>query len=163
MVKRIHVEARLAPAELGRRYRAARDPVERTHYQIVWLLAQGRATREVMVATGYSRRWVQEVARRYNRAGPAGLGDRRRANPGGEALLDAAGCEALRAALGGGAPDGGVWSGPKVARWMGERLGRRVHARRGWDYLRRLRYSPHMPRPAHAEADPEEQARFPKG
>ena len=30
--------ARLSPAELGQRYRAARSPVERSHLQIVWLL-----------------------------------------------------------------------------------------------------------------------------
>ncbi len=163
MVKRIQLRAHLGTAELERRYRQARDPVERTHYQIIWLLARGEPTSAVMAATGYSRKWVQELARRYNQQGPCGLGDGRRHNPGSAPLLDAAGQRALVRALAGEAPDGGLWNGPKVARWIGERLGRRVHARRGWEYLRRLRHSPKVPRPAHAEADADEQAAFPKG
>jgi hypothetical protein len=32
--------------------------------------------------------------------------------------------------------DGGLWSGPKVAAWMAEFLGReKVHAQRGWEAL----------------------------
>src|SRR5206468_1969764 len=57
--------AHLSPAELGQRYRAARSPVERSHLQIVWLLSRGRSEREVARVTGYGRRWVGEVARRY--------------------------------------------------------------------------------------------------
>lgn len=34
--------------------------------------------------------------------------------------------------------DGGMWTGPKVAAWMRERLGRDVDPRLGWDYLQRL-------------------------
>ena len=70
--------AHLSPAELGQRYRAARSPVERSHLQIVWLLSRGRSEREVTQVTGYGRRWVGEVARRYDEGGPDGLGDRRR-------------------------------------------------------------------------------------
>jgi transposase len=163
MVKRIALQPHLATTELERCYRAAQGPVERTHYQIIWLLASGKTTGEVMAATGYSRTRVQEVARRYNRAGPAGLGDRRHDNPGGEPLLDAAGREELRAALGADAPDGGLWRGPKVARWIAEKLGRAVSERAGWVYLHRIGYSPKLPRPAQAEADAEERAAFPRG
>src|SRR4051812_29100138 len=74
--------AHLSPAELGQRYRAARSPVERSHLQIVWLLSRGRSEREVAQVTGYGRRWVGEVARRYDEGGPDGLGDRRRGNAG---------------------------------------------------------------------------------
>jgi transposase len=162
MAKAIKLQAHLDTAELARRYRAARDPVERSHYQLIWLLAQGKTTSEVMAATGYSRGWVQEIARRYNQQGPSGLGDRRHHNPGGPPLLDEAGCEGLRAALAGTAPDGGLWSGPKVAAWIADQLGRAVSERVGWIYLRKVDYRPKVPRPAHAEADPQEQAAFPK-
>jgi transposase len=83
MAKKIRLEEHLEGRELERRYRRARDPVERTHYQIVWLLSEGKSTREVMDATGYSRGWVQQLAKRYNVEGPEGLGDRRHRNPGG--------------------------------------------------------------------------------
>src|SRR5947199_3345933 len=59
-----------SPAELGQRYRAARSPIERSQLQIVWLLSRGRSEREVAQVTGYGRRWVGEVARRYDEGGP---------------------------------------------------------------------------------------------
>ena len=165
MVKKLRLQPHLGADELERRYRAARDPVERAHYQIVWLLSQGWATAEVMAATGYSRGWVQAVARRYHRDGPAGLGDQRHTNPGGaaRALLDAAGQQELRAALAGEAPDGGRWSGRKVAAWMADKVGRAIGPQRGWEYLRRRGYRPQVPRPRHAEAHAAEQAAFPTG
>src|SRR3954465_13373439 len=83
--------AHLSPAELGQRYRAARSPVERSHLQIVWLLSRGRSEREVARVTGYGRRWVGEVARRYDEGGPDGLGDRRRGNAGARPLLGGGG------------------------------------------------------------------------
>src|ERR687885_1637679 len=151
--------AHLSPAELGQRYRAARSPVERSHLQIVWLLSQGRDEREVAQVTGYGRRWVAEVVRRYNEEGPDGLGDRRRGNAGAKPLLGAEDEAALRAALAEVPSDGGLWTGPKVAAWMGARLGRKVWPQRGWDYLRKLGYSAQVPRPRHAKAaSPEEQA-----
>jgi hypothetical protein len=60
---------------------------------------------------------VEELARRYREDGPDGLGDRRHGNPGGRdrALLTPAQREQLRAALGGPAPDGGLW-GAKLRR-----------------------------------------------
>src|ERR687884_1258545 len=155
--------AHLSPAELGQRYRAARPPVERSHLQIVWLLSQGRGEREVAQVTGYGRRWVAEVVRRYNEEGPDGLGDRRRANAGARPLLGAGDEAALRAAPAEPPADGGLWTGPKVAAWMAARLGREVWPRRGWDYLRRLGHSPQVPRPRHAKAaSPDEQAEYKK-
>src|SRR3954469_23199811 len=111
--------AHLSPAELGQRYRAARSPVERSHLQIVWLLSRGRGEREVARVTGYGRRWVGEVARRYGEGGPDGLGDRRRGDAGARPLLGAEDEAAPRAALAGPPSDGGLGTGAKVAAWTG--------------------------------------------
>lgn len=165
MPKRLRLEAHLPIEELERRYRKARDPVERSHYQIVWLLAGGKPTEEVVEATGYSPGWVRRIARRYNEHGGEGIGDRRHENPGGadRALLKAGQREELREALEEPPEDGGLWSGRKVAGWIGRKTGRRgVRAQRGWEYMRRLGHTPQVPRPAHADADPEEQEAFKK-
>jgi transposase len=146
------VAAHLSPAELGRRYRAARDPIERSHLQIVRLSGQGRSEREVAAATGYSRRWIGTIMRRYDEAGPDGLGDRRATNAGAKPLLDADGEAALKAALAEPPADGGLWTGPKVAVWMAARLGREVWPQRGWDYLRKLGHSLQAPRPRNVKA-----------
>src|SRR5918911_725375 len=99
------------------------------------------------------------VGGRYRAAaGPGGGG-----NAGAKPLLGAEDEAALRAALAEPPPDGGLWTGPKVAAWMAARLGREVWPQRGWDYLRRLGHSPQVPRPRHAKAaSPEEQAAYKK-
>jgi hypothetical protein len=55
-------------------------------------------------------------------------------------LLDEAGESKLREALlEGPPPGGGMWSGPKVARWIAERNGlEKVHVQRGFEYLRKV-------------------------
>ncbi len=55
MARRIQVTDHLSVEELGDRFRQSKDVVERGHYQIIWLLAQGRSTEEVALVTGYSR------------------------------------------------------------------------------------------------------------
>ncbi len=70
--------------------------------------------------------------------------------------------EELRAALQQPPEDGGLWSGPKVAHWMAQRLGRKVAPQRGWDYLQRLGHSSRVPRPQHAKADEASQQEFKK-
>ncbi len=52
-------------------------------------------------------------------------------------------------------PDGGLWTGRKVARWIAEHRGRppgAIPPKRGWVYLRRLDYTPRVPRPRHVKA-----------
>src|ERR671927_497265 len=67
----------LSTEELGRRYKAASDGIERSHLQIIWLLSQGHAAKSVAAVTGYSRSWISEITWRYNDHGVEGLGDRR--------------------------------------------------------------------------------------
>ena len=156
--------AHLSTAELGQRYRAAQQPIERSHLQIVWLLSQGRSEREVVAVTGYGARWITEVVRRYNAEGVDGLGDQRARNTGARPLLSQEDEAALREALAEPPTDGGLWSGPKVAAWMTARFGHKIWPQRGWDYLRKLGYSSQVPRPRHAKAaSAEEQEDFKRG
>ncbi len=157
------VPAHLPLDELEQRYRRCRDPVARSHWQILWLLVGGSSTAAVARVTGYSVNWVREIARRYREDGPAGIGDRRHGNPGAAPLLDAVRQAQLREALAGPAPDGGIWSCRGVAAWMSDLLGRPVSAQRGWEWMRRLGFTPQRPRPRETRADPAAQAAFTKG
>ena len=105
MWTRFTVAAHLSADELARRYRAARDAVERSRWQRIWLLVAGRSLGEVAAVTGASTRWRREGVRRDNADGAA-------------ALLNAAGQPALEAALQKPPPDGGRWSGRQVAAWI---------------------------------------------
>jgi len=168
MPKRIELSPHATTEELEYRYKKAKDPVERSHFQIVWLLSEGKGTQEVSEVTGYSPGWVRKIAHRYNQGGVDGLGDRRHHNPGAKerALLDEAGEEELLRALQEAPPawvGGGMWSGPKVALWIAHRNGlEKVHTQRGFEYLRRARYSPQVPRPANARAEDSEKEAFKK-
>ncbi|MCU0569061.1 MAG: helix-turn-helix domain-containing protein [Oculatellaceae cyanobacterium Prado106] len=140
MPRRITIQPRLSLEELENRYRQAKDPVERSHYQIIWLLAQGRPSEEVASITGYSRSWIYELVWGYNRIGPDTLGDKRHEHPGAEPLLNEAQQALLRQVLQSPPADGGRWNGAKVADWMSEQLGRTVSRQRGWEYLKAMRY-----------------------
>ncbi len=166
MPKKIKLEAHLRSEVLENRYRKAKDPVLRSHYQIVWLISLGKSTREVMELTGYSRGWIQQLARRYNSDGPEVLGDGRHRNPGAErrALLDASQQRDLAEALEKPPKDGGMWNSRKVGEWIEDKSGKKVSSKRqrGWEYLKKLGNSPKVPRPHHAKANEHEQEAFKK-
>jgi transposase len=150
--------------ELFRRYRDCTDPTERTHWQVIWLKSQGRSTPAIASVVGYSENWIRTLIHRYNDEGAAGLTDRRHRNAGAAPLLSNEEMRELDGLLDGGtAPDGGLWTGPKVARWIEAKTGRdHVHDQRGWDYLVRLGFSAQTPRPRHQGGSPEAQAAFKK-
>lgn len=135
MPKSITITPHLPIEELERRYRQAKDPVERSHYQIIWLLAQGKPTEEVAAVTGYSRIWIYELVRGYNHVGAAMLGDLRHQNPGATPKLDQVQQANLLQALRGVAPDGGLWNGRKVADYLSELIGESISRQQGWEYL----------------------------
>jgi transposase len=163
MARRIRLEPHLAVDELERRYRAAREPHERSWWQILWLLARGHIAREVAAVTGYSPYWIGQFAKRYNAEGPAGMTNRQytrshRAAP----LLSAEQLAELARAVRGPAPEGDEWLGRTVAAWMSQKLGRPVSVQLGWVYLVRLDGKRRKPRPRHVQADPAEQEAFKK-
>jgi transposase len=162
MPKLLSLQTHLTLDALEARYRRAKEPVVRRHWQAIWLLAQGWASAQVAAATGYTVNWVRTLARRYHQLGAAGLEDRRHRNPGAAGLLSTAQRTALLPALKPPPPDGGVWTGPKAAAWMAATLGRRVHPQRGWETLRRVGWTSKVPRPRHANADRTAQAAFNK-
>jgi transposase len=155
----------LSVAELEERYRAARDVTEARHLQAIWLLAQGRTTLEVADVLAFTPRWVEELAARHNAHGPDALGDRRRRNGRAASVLTEAVLAALAERLRAPPADGGRWTGAKVALWMAEQLGlAKVHPQRGWEALKRVRWSIQAPRPRHPRAaTPEQRAEFKGG
>jgi transposase len=162
MPKRISIIPHLSIDELEQRYRQATDGIERSHYQIIWLLAQGRLMEEVAAVTGYSRDWIYELVRSYNRIGVAALGDLRRHNPGGRAKLNDVQQAQLLQAMREPAPDGGLWNGRKVSDYLLESFGISVSRQQGWVYLKQMEFRLRVPRREHQEADLEAQEEWKK-
>lgn len=163
MPKRVTIEPHLSLEELENGYRQAKEPVKRTHYQIIWLLAKGIRTQEVVATTGYSRSWIYELVWGYNRMGAETLGDQRISNKGSsEPLLDDVQQALLWQALQEAPAEGGHWNGRKVADSIAELIGRAVSRQRGWEYLKQMRFRLRVPRPEHTESSLEEQAEWKK-
>src|SRR6476469_5561227 len=119
MPRRIHLRSDMSVDELERRYRAAKEPHERTWWQILWLLARGQLAKDIAESTGYSRYWIGQIAKRYNVEGPEGMYNRRythshRAPP----LLLPEQLAELSTVVRGPAPAGDDWTGRLVAEWM---------------------------------------------
>ena len=55
----------LSTDELEARFRAADTVVERTHFQVIWLLSKGRTVGETAEVTAISERWVSKLAERH--------------------------------------------------------------------------------------------------
>src|SRR5258708_14031221 len=145
MPRRICLEPHLTDDEPRDRYRRAADPVERSRWHCLWLLAGGMTATAVAAVTGYSAYWIGQIVRRYNRDGPDGVRDRRHRAGERRLLLPEKQQGPLREALAAPHPAGDRWCGRTVAAWIGERLGRRVCRPTGWRSLPRPR--PPQPKP----------------
>ncbi len=158
------VAGHLSLAELQAGYRASGDARLARHYQVIWLLAQGRSCAEVAQLTSLARRWVEQLLARYNAFGPSSLGDRRRGNGAKATILTPAVLDVLRERLTRPPEGGGIWTSKKVAAVIATELGlAKVAEQRGWEALRAIGWTIQRPRPRHARAaGPEAQAEFKK-
>ena len=52
MSKRIAIANHLSVGELHQRYRQSKEPIEKIHYQIIWLITQGKTVADVSQITG---------------------------------------------------------------------------------------------------------------
>jgi transposase len=159
---RLPVILHLDRDEIARRYRACRTGVEKTHWQALWLLTRADdppAPAAVARLVGLTPAWVRTLLKRWNAEGPAGLADRRAAVNGGQAKLSDEQQAALFEALQGRPADGGLWTGPKVAAYVGDRWGVSACVETGWRWLTRLGLSLQVPRPRNPGAAPAEAQR----
>ena len=108
---------------LYERYRKAKDPVERTLWQIQWPAKEEKSPQEITEVFGYTMEWVRRNVRRWNAAGGAGITDNRRELPGAKPLLTIEQQRELAQTLRQPPTDGWLWSGPKVSAWMQGQLG----------------------------------------
>ena len=151
---RIPFVRHLPAGKVRYRYTSCRHPVEKPRWHALWLLARTdnpRTPAEVADVVGLSAVTVRAVLHRWNARGPDGVADRRKGN-GSECRLTARRRDALYAALQKRPPDGGLWTGPKVARYVRDRWDVSVGPVTGWRWLRDLGFTLQVPRPSHPEA-----------
>jgi transposase len=114
-------------------------------------LSLGYEVDEIAELLSFSPRWVRALIKRYNEGGAEALGGTKPTILTLDALMGL--CEQIKTPP----DDGGLWSGPKIARWLGKFHGVQVvHDQRGWDALIAIGYSIQRPRPRHPEAASDE-------
>jgi transposase len=164
-MKRLPVEAHLTANQVEAEYRACRHPIEKTRWHAIWLLLRTdpiRTPAQVADLVGLSVITTRDVLKRWNQHGPQGLTDKRK-NNGSESKLDADQRAELLRALKRRPPDGGLWSGPKVATFVRTKWGVEVCPQTGWKWLVDLGFTLQVPRPSHPRAaDPPTQKRWKK-
>lgn len=161
----ITLKPHLSTDELYLRYRACRHPQEKVRWHALHLISQGEQANRAARRVGRTSGWITQLTRRYKERGaeavPNQKGDRR---SGSKPHLDTtAAAESLDQVLRSHAPDGGLWTAPKVAAWIAERTGQTVHETTAWRYMRRLGFTLQVPRPQHRRrATAQEQDGFKK-
>ena len=81
MAHPLTVVPHLPVVNLERRDRTAGDPVARTHWHVLWLVAQGWYCPAAATVLGYSVEWVRTIVHRYNAGGADAVGDQRHQLP----------------------------------------------------------------------------------
>lgn len=147
MAGRVKIQPYLDSDALEKRYRNAQDGVERSQWQMIWLLSMGKTSEEVAQVTSYCVDWIRKIVRHDN--------------PGQQRLLNAEQEAELLDELDTAAA-GQAWSSVQVAAWMSAKLGRPIRQGRGWNTLQRLNFTTKTPRTRHAKADGEAQGLFKK-
>src|SRR4029077_5895984 len=108
----------LSSDELEARYEAAADPVAKSHFHALWLLSCGYEIEEVAEILSFSPRWIRALLKRYNEVGAQALGDQRIHNGTKPTILTPEALASLKERIKTPPDDGGLWSGPKIARWL---------------------------------------------
>ena len=160
--REIRAEIKESSEELKEAFIRCCDAIEKRRLQAIWLFSCGKSRAEVREVTAYSTSVLIEIIHRYNQEGLAGLKDKRHNNQGLAPLLNQAEQAQLYQALLKPADNGSLWSGPEVAAWVKQQLGKEIYPQRGWDYLKKLGFSLQRPRPRHVKADETRQAIYKK-
>lgn len=163
MGRKAHLENHLSSEQLKERYRQTFDKVESRRWHLLWLVSEKWKIKEAATAVGYNYDYAKEIVKAYNSKGEEAIKNkpRVRKKKSGKALLNEEQLSELRESLKHPPVDQGIWTGPKVAHWLAEKIGReKVWPQRGWDYLKKFRYSLKVPRPRHQKGNKEQQEEF---
>lgn len=165
MPRKIYLAKHLSSEQLREKYLKSTEAVESRRWHLIWKVSLGWSLKNSAVAVGISYEYARAIIRKYNQIGEMGVINRKynlkTGKRGKLALLNQEQLAKLSQDLQSRPSDAGVWTGPKVARWIERETGReKVWNQRGWDYLKKLNYSRQSPRRKHQKGSEEEQQKF---
>lgn len=151
--------------ELKQRYLKSKDPVESRRWGLLWKVSLGWTIKNSALAIGINYQYAKKIVNRYNELGAEAVKNQRKTprnhRRGKPPLLNDQQLQKLMRALRERPSDNGIWTGPKVARWIEKETQiEKVGSQRGWDYLKKCNYSWQSPRPKHRQGDEQLQQQF---
>jgi hypothetical protein len=140
MPKQVYLAPHFSPSDLRDKYRNSKDPVEARRWHFLWKVALGWTVTKSALAVGISQSYGWKILKNYNAKGLEGVKNEKKNSQehsrGSKPLLSAEQLQKLREEIKKQPSDGGIWTGPKVARWIEKEIGiEKVWNQRGWDYL----------------------------
>jgi putative transposase len=158
----MHVVNHHSVSYLKQRAKKEKNARLRIRLQTIILAMQGYTAPQIVEVLGVSRRPIQEYVYRYNRDGLEGLKDRRCGGNHRHLTDEEERQISVYLNRTAGDPRQGVRRGEDLRRWIERQFGILYSINGIYELLHRLGYSCLMPRPRHANADPEIQAAFKK-
>jgi transposase len=165
MPKLITLKNHLTTDQLHKRYRSCQKPNEKPRWRALYLISTGVRASEAARKVGRTSGWITQLTQRYNRDGAEAVADQHKSDQkmGRPPTVTQDLALELDQALHGPAPDGGLWTSKKVAVWIEQKTGRKLHETSAWRVLKSLGFSLQTVRPKHRQsASPEEQEEFKK-
>lgn len=158
MARKAYLANYYSADELKQKYTKSQDSVEARRWHLLWKVALGWTIKNSALAVGINYDYGKEIVKKYNELGEKGVTNLKRKprkhTGGKKSLLTEEQLEQLALELEFRPADGGIWTGTKVARWIEKETGvEKVWNQRGWDYLKKLKFSWQSPRAKHHKGD----------
>lgn len=157
----LRIEPHLTHVKLTEKYRTCKNAREKSYWHLIWLMDDPKkiiSVKEAAQTVGFCQRWARTLVHRYNEEGPKNFIDKRKNNQGREAFLTAKQQKELKKILiEKRPPDGGLWTGPKVAAWIKKKTRKNITAVGAWKWIRKSGFTLQVPRPRNIKAATDEE------
>lgn len=157
----LRIKPHLTYFQISERYRKCKNAREKSYWHVIKLMADPKRERLVTEAAqlvGYCQNWARILVRRYNEEGPDNFIDKRKNNQGREAFLNDKQQEELKNILiNKRPPDGGLWTGPKVAAWIKKKTKKNITSVGAWKWIRKSGFTLQVPRPKNIQSATEQE------
>lgn len=147
------------PEALKAAYQGERDPELRTRLHGLWLVRCGWRLHSVAQAVGIHYRTVQRWVGWYRKGGTGNVLSHKMGGKGQKAFLSQEAQGQVAQEVG----TGRFRTVGEIRKWIAQQYGATYTEGGAYSLLRRLGCSPKVPRPVHAQANPEQQAAWKKG
>ena len=158
----LRIKPHLTYAEITKKYRECKNAREKSYWHLIKLMAdpaKERLVTEAAQIVGFCQNWARTLARRYNNEGPENFIDQRTNNHGRQAFLsDKQQKELKKILINKRPPDGGLWTGPKVALWIEKKTKKHITAVGAWKWIRKSGFTLQVPRPKNIKSATKEEA-----